>query len=255
MRKTARSVSTSRAELILPGGKILQYELVLGGVKNINARVRPDGTVRVSAPRFVPLRQIESFLTDNSAGLLSAAAHAQALSAAVHRYRSGEAFFVLGERVILRVEQGAKNSCRVENGELVLTVRDTENEALCRRTAEEFFRSVCIDAVSEACRRVYPAFSARGIVFPELCFRRMKTKWGVCVPSKGRISFNTCLAHVPQECVEYVAAHEMTHFLQPDHSRRFYEELARVMPDHRTREKRLHSYGDVLRIMTAPVPD
>ena len=36
-----------------------------------------------------------------------------------------------------------------------------------------------------------------------------------------------------------VVAHEVTHFLQANHSARFYEELARYMPDYKQREKLL----------------
>lgn len=40
----------------------VQYRLVRGKVKNINLRVRPDGTVRVSAPARATLAEVDAFV-------------------------------------------------------------------------------------------------------------------------------------------------------------------------------------------------
>ena len=54
---------------------------------------------------------------------------------------------------------------------------------------------------------------------------------------------NKVLADLPLECAEYVAAHELAHLVEANHSRRFYQVLDTVMSDHRIREKRLREYA------------
>ena len=44
-------------------GHSYPYDLYLGGVKRLNLRVRPDGSIRVSAPRMTSQRAIDDFLT------------------------------------------------------------------------------------------------------------------------------------------------------------------------------------------------
>lgn len=95
--------------------------------------------------------------------------------------------------------------------------------------------------ILELCERIYPVFEARGVRFPQVKFRKMKTQWGNCHPQKGVLTFNTRLMYAPRECVEYVVAHEFTHFLQPNHSALFYAELEKVMPDWKERRKKLKS--------------
>ncbi|MDE7281132.1 MAG: M48 family metallopeptidase, partial [Ruminiclostridium sp.] len=41
-------------------------------------------------------------------------------------------------------------------------------------------------------------------------------------------------------CIEYVVCHELAHFLQQDHSERFYGVLGKVMPGHRELKRKLN---------------
>lgn len=101
-------------------------------------------------------------------------------------------------------------------------------------TEEELRQGIC-----ELCREVYPYYEQLGIDYPQIKFRKMTSRWGSCHPAKGILTFNTNLIYAPIECVEYVVMHEFTHFLQANHSAKFYEELAAVCPDYKERRKKL----------------
>mgnify|MGYP000478217125 CR=1 FL=1 len=49
---------------ILLRGRVITYELERKPVKNLNLRIRADGSVHVSVNRRVGLAQVERFLTD-----------------------------------------------------------------------------------------------------------------------------------------------------------------------------------------------
>lgn len=85
--------------------------------------------------------------------------------------------------------------------------------------------------VEEMCKRVYPYYRERGVSFPVIKFRKMVSCWGNCRPKKHVLTFNTSLMYVPEKCIEYVVLHEFTHFLQPNHSDKFYAELEKVCPN------------------------
>ena len=67
----------------------------------------------------------------------------------------------------------------------------------------------------------------------------MVSRWGSCNPTKGILTFNINLMYAPFECIEYVVLHEFTHFLQPNHSAKFYYELEKVFPNWRDCRKKL----------------
>ena len=89
------------------------------------------------------------------------------------------------------------------------------------------------------CNNVYPYYEKQGIKHPEIKFRKMVSRWGSCHTKKGILTFSTNLMYAPAECIEYVVWHEFTHFLQPNHSTRFYDELAKVCPNWKECRKKL----------------
>ena len=59
-------------------------------------------------------------------------------------------------------------------------------------------------------------------------------------------STNTALARCPETLRDYVALHELVHFVHPDHGPGFYGLMDRLMPDWRQRRKELRRYGGAL---------
>ena len=89
------------------------------------------------------------------------------------------------------------------------------------------------------CKEVYPYFERLGVKYPQVKFRKMISRWGSCHSQKGILTFSTNLMYAPHKCVRYVVLHEFTHFLQPNHSSKFYDELAKTCPDWKECRKKL----------------
>ena len=70
---------------------------------------------------------------------------------------------------------------------------------------------------------------------PVIRVRAMTSRWGVCAPAKGQITFALALFDMPPAAQEYVVVHEFCHFLVPDHSPAFWAEVARRLPDWKAR--------------------
>jgi len=70
--------------------------------------------------------------------------------------------------------------------------------------------------------------------------RNQRTRWGSCSPA-GRISLNWRLIQVPPEVRDYVLLHELAHLRHPDHSARFWCELAGLCPEHAEARRWLRS--------------
>ena len=79
--------------------------------------------------------------------------------------------------------------------------------------------------------------------FPEIQIKKMKRRWGACFYQKNRVCFNLVLAHIDYALIDYVIVHELCHFLEANHSKAFYHEIEKRMPDYKERERLLKDVG------------
>jgi|GEM_PF-2155559 len=85
-----------------------------------------------------------------------------------------------------------------------------------------------------------------GFSYSSLSFKSSGSWWGLCTPAGGLV-FNSQLSALPDDLKEYVILHEVSHLYQRDHSKRFYDRLAALLPDYREREQRLKLYKPMKR--------
>lgn len=154
---------------------------------------------------------------------------------------------------------------RVRNGQVILGVplwvgEKQADDFICSR-AEWILRAVerqnsapdalvlprlpheeCLRRLTEALERVLPLTEPLGVSRPELRLRAMRSQWGNCHFRQGYITLNTALASCPEALQDYVALHELVHFLHPDHGPGFRAVMDRLMPDWKTRRKQLKRY-------------
>ncbi len=81
-----------------------------------------------------------------------------------------------------------------------------------------------------------------GVTYNKISIRHPKTMWGSC-SSKGNLSFSCLLTQMPPEILDSVVVHELSHRKHMNHSKEFYDEILRVMPDYRERERWLKENG------------
>lgn len=81
-----------------------------------------------------------------------------------------------------------------------------------------------------------------GVSYGKITVRAQKTLWGSCT-AKGNLSFNCLLMLFPESVYDYVVAHELCHIKYMNHSRAFWQEVERVMPDYKERRAFLKRNG------------
>ncbi|WP_226553965.1 M48 family metallopeptidase [Celeribacter naphthalenivorans] len=81
--------------------------------------------------------------------------------------------------------------------------------------------------------------------YGRITLRDPRSRWGSCT-SAGNLMYSWRLVMAPAAVLDYVAAHEVAHRLEMNHSDRFWAHVARVCPDHAAHRRWLHTEGEKL---------
>lgn len=74
--------------------------------------------------------------------------------------------------------------------------------------------------------------------YNKVTIRNQSTRWGSC-SRRGNINFNYKLALLPESLTDYVVVHELCHIGEFNHSKDFWDLVARMIPDYKERRQEL----------------
>ncbi len=104
---------------------------------------------------------------------------------------------------------------------------------------------LCQKALSVIPDKVKYYAEIMGVTYGRITIRNQKTRWGSC-SSKGNLNFNCLLMLMPDKVLDYVVVHELCHLKQMNHSKKFWKEVERYMPDYKNYKKWLNENGGAL---------
>lgn len=214
--------------VIAPDGTPLSVRVTRKRVRNLNLRVKQDGTVTLSAPIRCPVDVIEGFL-NRKASWIAVHVRANELRAQGSGRDTGRdgrngtgcpaAIFLWGSST------SAAGALRLDEADIRALSAEEFDERLAQLYKTEILR-----ALPPVVERLE---TAMGVHATRWSVRPMKTRWGSCTPKTGVIRIASGLAAYPPTCLEFVVAHELVHLLEPSHNARFHTLLDRYCPDNR----------------------
>ena len=236
---------------IILNNKIVEYDLKYSSKKNVNIRIKSDLTLKVSAPRWVLKGEIERILNQKTAWILEnleiQKRNKRELKTNV--FENGHQIWFKGEKYRLYYKASEKNFVFVTEDQITVFTKKIEDAEYSKNILIKWLKSVAQDDFEQALNK-YRNKMIKRYNIPEftLQIRNMKTRWGTCTPVKRKITLNLNLIYAPQEYLEYVALHELTHFLELYHNARFYSILEEFMPDYKERQTRLNKeYSQIVK--------
>ena len=123
-------------------------------------------------------------------------------------------------------------------------------EHLSRRLTD-WLKAQARTALLTSCRHYAHAMDVR---FTRLSVRDQKSRWGSC-SSRGGLNFSWRVILAPHFVLDYLAAHEVAHLMEMNHSPRFWRLVAAHCPHWQRAERWLKRRGDALHLIGTEGPD
>lgn len=204
-------------------------------VKNINLRIRPDGSVAVSAPARVPLREIARFVDAKDAWIRGHLERRHRTSPAQElSFRDGDTICVWGRPypiVISEVATAEECGARLVGERFEIRAITVGIDDLDQSVRTRLVRSWQAGELKHAIEKALPDCEARvGKRASRITIKEMSSRWGSCNVRTGSISINLELVERDPSCLESVLIHELCHLWEANHGPAFYAQMDRAMP-------------------------
>ena len=216
-------------------------EIVRKKIKNLHLGVYPPhGRVRVAAPLYLSDEAVRLALVQKLGWIKRQRRSFEGQARqSVRDMVNGETHYYAGRRYRLRVREQAGTRGVAVSGdrmELFAPVGSSSEDraAVLAKWYRDQLRLALNPLIDKWQRKLGVKVAAWGI-------RKMKTRWGGCNTSVGRVWFNIELAKKPPQCIEYLVIHELAHLIRRLHDDRFIEVMDQAMPRWRHYRKLLNS--------------
>ncbi len=245
------SAGQARATLIQHGTspKLVEYSLRRSARKTIGFQIDERG-LTISAPRWVPIREIEAAIREKNRWIVQKQAEWRAFERArarsAPRYVDGGHIRLLGRRVTLRCNPYTDRYKRTH----YLLAGDELWIAGPRANEPAWVEAKVTAWLKQQARylfeiRLATYGDALGRHASSWALSSARSRWGSC-SHDGKILLSWRLIHFPLQIIDYVIAHEVAHLAQMNHGPRFWATLEKILPDYQGARDELQRYPDGL---------
>ena len=218
----------------------VEYRLTRKNVKNVNLRIKADGSILISANYDVSVEFIDNFVKHKQEIIIRTLDEYEKrrkhLKVSSRSYISGEVYEILGRSLQLKVAETCKEEVLSDENFIFLNVLIKEDFSKKEKLMNGWLKKYQLKVFTRICDETYMKFKVYNVPYPVLKIRNMTSRWGSCRPEKGIITLNSRLIEVPEGCIEYVVLHEFAQFIHPNQSKDFYDFIAVLMPDWKERK-------------------
>lgn len=243
--------------------EMIQVHIERSRRKTLCISINKDGSVTVKAPQRIPsdcdiaalveqkmewiVKQRERMLEREDMKL-------------VRRFETDYSFPFLGKECLVEMQNGKKTSISYDkaNGKIIIktpafeTLQNdydaSESEPMIAKLQSDLKKWYKKQAETYITKRVEYYKNIIGVTVNSVSIRSRKTQWGSC-DSNGDITFSWRLIMARPEAIDYVVVHELCHRRHMDHSREFWNEVQKYMPDFKAQKQWLDENSVNLNIM------
>lgn len=157
------------------------------------------------------------------------------------QYVNGEAFIYMGRNYSLQIVLDDKITmpeAKLIRGKFYVYT-NSKDEELVKHTLENWYKDKAGEKIQERVKYYQQYFD---IEPTKVIVKDQQKRWGSCTARK-ELMFNWKCIMAPSPVLDYIVVHEMCHLAHMNHSKEFWQQLKRVLPDYEDRKAWLRNNG------------
>ena len=218
----------------------MEYTVIRSKRKTIAIHITRDAAVEVRVPLKLAQSEIERFVQLKKDWIAKhlAVISERANERAAFVLNYGDKVFVMGKPCVIVAYDGKRAKYADGCFYMPKSLDSNQIKAACVR----LYKLIAKDGLV---RRTMDYASCMGIESSAVKINSATTRWGSC-SGRDNINFSWRLIMAADDVIDYVVVHELAHIVEHNHSDRFWAVVQSVLPDYKTRQKRLKALQAVL---------
>lgn len=223
----------------------IKFAIIKSNRKSLSIAIQPDGNLLVKAPFFMSDSEILKWVKTKTGWIVRQRAKIleQQEMTQPKKYVTGEKFWYLGQEYELevRISAGRAGMVGVAENKIILFSK-TADEAEVQKILTDWFVK---QAKAVIPKRVRFWAEQIGESYGNVTVKNQRKRWGSC-SSVRNLNFNRRLIMAPEAVMDYVVVHELCHLRHMNHSKEFWNEVEKILPDYKICKKWLEKNGGLL---------
>lgn len=224
-------------------GEVVEFQLILSKRKTMSIEILQNGVVKVRAPIGIDKDRIIDQVIKKGDWIIAKrdGAKERFSNKPIRDFKNGEKFLYLGKEYSFKViidNRIKKIRVSIIEDEIIIESYTKEVNKI-KKALELWYRDMAIKKIRERVSyyEKYYSMKPRSIKVKE-----QKRRWGSCTYYNDLL-FNWKIIMAPVEVIDYVVVHEMTHMIHKNHSKDYWNEVSRIMPNYKIRSNWLKENG------------
>jgi predicted metal-dependent hydrolase len=209
-------------------------------IHSLRLSISPTGRIKVTIPFQVSDRDVLSFLQKKADWINNHLERIESIQASTPSDFSRIAFLGVSYPTDIHFSSAAPRVVLSPDNILHLFLKPGTEMDKLESIVEAFYRKELKQRIELL---VQEWELVLGVKTKEICFKRMKTRWGTCNVVDHRVWFNTELAKYSYPCIEYIVVHELCHLLERGHGPAFKSLMDKFLPHWKKLRHELNGKG------------
>ena len=211
--------------------------------RRLNISVRINRGVRVAVPVGISFPVAEQFLLKWRAFVIKSLAKLELHTPPV--FHPGDRRLKTRKHQIV-LTAGKQSEITIHTASSRILITYPESLSVTEPPVQDAIKVGLLTAYREEARDYLPCrleelARCHQLLYRQVFIKNLKSRWGSC-SAKNKINLNLQLMGLPDNLIDYVILHELTHTKIKNHSASFWRALENLLPDYQYQRNQLCSY-------------